>query len=191
MDMEPEPNPQPDSPISSPETQADLPEARLQDLPSALQEGVAKAGWNELMPVQAKTIPYILAQRDMMIQSRTGSGKTGAYLLPILERIQADQTNCQALVLVPTRELAHQVFIDTEMLSGSTGVRSVSVYGGTGYGPQLDALKKGAQLVIGTPGRILDHLLRRSLLLDHIRFLIFDEADRMLSMGFYPDMKRV
>lgn len=143
------------------------------------------------MPVQAKTIPYILARRDMMIQSRTGSGKTGAYLLPILQRIRVDQPNCQALILVPTRELALQVFKDAELLGGATGVRSVAVYGGTGYGAQLEAFKKGAHIVVGTPGRVLDHLLRRSLLLDQLQFLIFDEADRLLSMGFYPDMKRV
>ncbi len=169
----------------------DLPAASLADLPEKLREGAALAGWTELMPVQAKAIPYLFSQHDMMIQSRTGSGKTGAYLMPILEMINPFQAATQAVVLVPTRELAIQVANEAAVLSKPTNVRSIAVYGGVGYQEQLDAFKKGAHLVIGTPGRILDHLLRRSLTLDHIRFLIFDEADRMLSMGFYPDMRRV
>jgi ATP-dependent RNA helicase DeaD len=168
-----------------------LPEAKLADLPEKLRQGAAKLGWTELMPVQSKAIPYLYAQQDMMIQSRTGSGKTGAYLMPIVGLINILQHAPQALVLVPTRELAQQVTSEAEVLGEVTGVRSVSVYGGVGYGEQLDGLKGGAQLVIGTPGRILDHLLRRSLNLEALKFLVFDEADRMLSMGFYPDMRRV
>ncbi len=169
----------------------ELPIATLADLPEKLRLGVAKAGWTELMPVQAKAIPYLFAQKDMMIQSRTGSGKTGAYLLPLLELINARQATTQALVLVPTRELAQQVVAEAETLGSATGVRTLAVYGGVGYGPQLDALAAGAHLVVGTPGRILDHLLRRSLNLNALKLLVFDEADRMLSMGFYPDMLRV
>jgi len=169
----------------------DLPAATLADLPEKLREGAALAGWTELMPVQAKAIPYLFSQKDMMIQSRTGSGKTGAYLMPILEMINPFLAATQALVLVPTRELALQVANEAAILCKPTGVRSIAVYGGVGYKEQLDAFKSGAHLVIGTPGRVLDHLLRRSLTLDHIHFLIFDEADRMLSMGFYPDMRRV
>jgi ATP-dependent RNA helicase DeaD len=169
----------------------ELPEATLADLPEKLRLGASRAGWNELMGVQAKAIPYLFAGRDMMIQSRTGSGKTGAYLLPILELINPRQPAAQAVVLAPTRELAQQVATEAETLGYATGVRSVAVYGGVGYGEQLAAFRDGAQLVIGTPGRILDHLLRRSLTLEALQFLIFDEADRMLSMGFYPDMRRV
>ena len=169
----------------------ELPEAALADLPEKLRQGAAGAGWMELMPVQAKAIPYLFAQRDMLIQSRTGSGKTGAYLLPILELINPHERTTQALVLVPTRELAHQVNAEAELLGRHTGVRSVAVYGGVGYREQLDAFKAGAHLVVGTPGRVLDHLLRRSMSLEKLKFLIFDEADRMLSMGFYPDMRRV
>lgn len=173
---------------SLPET---LPEATITDLPERLQQGAARAGWTELMPVQAKAIPYLFAQRDMMIQSRTGSGKTGAYLLPIFELINAYDPSTQALVLVPTRELAQQVTAEAEILGSATGVRCIAVYGGVGYGKQLEALQAGAHLVVGTPGRVLDHLLRRSMSLKKLKFLIFDEADRMLSMGFYPDMRRV
>ncbi len=143
------------------------------------------------MPVQSQAIPYLLAGRDLVIQARTGSGKTAAFLLPMLERLDAAADRTQALVLVPTRELARQVRHDAEVLWGDSGFRTVAVYGGVGYGPQIDALKAGAHLVVATPGRALDHLLRRTFTLDHLSMLVFDEADRMLSMGFYPDMKQV
>jgi len=168
-----------------------LPEITLAELPEALRTAAAKAGWNKLMPVQAKAIPYMLAGRDLMVQSRTGSGKTGAFLLPILKRINPKKDGCQAMVLVPTRELAQQVGKEAELLGATTGVRSIAIYGGVKYGPQLDALQKGVHLIIGTPGRILDHLLRRTLRLDDLAVLVFDEADRMLSMGFYPDMREL
>jgi len=168
-----------------------LPEVTLNDLPTSWKEAAARAGWTELMPVQSKAMPYIMAGRDLMVQSRTGSGKTGAFILPILERINPLQDNCQAMILAPTRELAQQVASDAKVLAGDTGVRVVAVYGGTKYGPQLEAFRKGAHLVVGTPGRILDHLLRKSLTLDNLKILVFDEADRLLSMGFYPDMRQV
>ena len=168
-----------------------LPDVRLEQLPERLREAAARAGWSTLMPVQARGIPYLLAGRDMMIQARTGSGKTGAFMLPMLERLDASQNRCQALVLVPTRELCQQVFREAEMLCGAAGLAAVAVYGGVGYGAQLDALHRGAQIVVGTPGRVLDHLLKRAFTLDHLVMLVFDEADRMLSMGFYPDMKQI
>ncbi|HSV27461.1 MAG TPA: DEAD/DEAH box helicase, partial [Sedimentisphaerales bacterium] len=169
----------------------DLPEADIASLPIRMQEAVARAGWKDLMPVQARAIPYMLAGRDIMVQSRTGSGKTGAFILPVIERIKSRQVSCQAIVLVPTRELARQVAAESEMLCGDTGIRTVSVYGGVGYGQQIEGFRRGAHIVVGTPGRVLDHLLRKTLVLDHLETLVFDEADRMLSMGFYPDMKRV
>lgn len=183
-----------DRPTGESENQAPLevlPEAKLADLPEKLRQGAALAGWNELLPVQAKAIPYLFSQRDMMIQSRTGSGKTGAYLLPMLEMVNPLESTTQVLILVPTRELASQVATEAELLGRATGVRSVAIYGGVGYRAQLEAFKAGAHILIGTPGRILDHLIRRSLSLRSLRFLIFDEADHMLSMGFYPDMWRV
>lgn len=143
------------------------------------------------MPVQGKSIPDLLAGKNCIIQARTGSGKTGAFLLPMLERLDPSRAGCQALVLVPTRELARQVWQEADRLCGDAGFRTVAVYGGVGYGPQIDALKQGAHIVVGTPGRILDHLLKRSLSIEQIRMMIYDEADRMLSMGFYPDMKRL
>jgi len=168
-----------------------LPEVTLDALPQTMQEAAARVGWPELMSVQAKTIPYMQARRDLMIQSRTGSGKTGAFVLPILDIIDPSRPTCQALVLVPTRELAGQVAREAKIMAGDNSVRTAVVYGGVGYGPQLDAFRAGAHLVVGTPGRLLDHLLRNSLTLDNLEVLVFDEADRMMSMGFYPDMKAI
>ena len=168
-----------------------IPDVSMEQLPARLHAAASRAGWTALMPVQARGIPYLIAGHNMMIQARTGSGKTGAYLLPMLERLDASRSECQALVLVPTRELAHQVWQDAQTLFGDSGLRSVAVYGGVGYGPQTEALKAGAHIVIGTPGRVLDHLLKRTFSLERLKILIFDEADRMLSMGFYPDMREL
>ncbi len=168
-----------------------LPEMKLADLPENMSQACARAGWDHLMPVQEKALPYMLARRDIMVQARTGSGKTAAYLLPLLGRLEHTHSTCQALILVPTRELAQQVAADAAVLFEGTGVECVAVYGGVGYGAQLEAFKRGAQIVVGTPGRVLDHLLKRSLMLSDLSTLIFDEADRMLSIGFYPDMKDI
>jgi ATP-dependent RNA helicase DeaD len=168
-----------------------LPEISVEELTPEMRDACDRAGWKTLVPVQAKSIPYFLAGRDMMVQSRTGSGKTGAYILPIMQKINMQHNAAQALVLVPTRELALQVSREAEMLTQGTNIRTAVVYGGVGYNAQLEAFRGGAQLVIGTPGRILDHLLKNTLSLDHLKILIFDEADRMLSMGFYPDMVKI
>ena len=168
-----------------------LPDVQLTDLPPRLLEATQRAGWNQLTPVQSRALPYIISGQDVMVQSRTGSGKTGAFIMPIIELVNTRQDNCQALVLVPTRELAQQVAEEAKTLVGDNGLRVIAVYGGVKYGPQLDAFRKGAHLVVGTPGRVLDHLLRGSLSLKKLKVLVFDEADRMLSMGFYPDMRRV
>ena len=168
-----------------------LPQVTLDQLPGSLRDAAARAGWTSLMPVQARAIPYLMAGRNMMIQARTGSGKTGAFLLPMLERLEAKKSRTQALILVPTRELARQVWREAETLCAAKGLRSAAVYGGVGYRAQLDALKEGVQIVVGTPGRVLDHLIKGTLSLKHLKTLVFDEADRMLSMGFYPDMRKM
>jgi len=186
-------NPEPSTPEPvaepTPAAPAGLPAIGLKELSESLQTAVQGMGWNTLMPVQSKTIPYLLARRDVMVQSRTGSGKTGAFILPLLQMLDTGQPVAQALVLVPTRELARQVHGEAEALGRGTRLRSVALYGGVGYGPQLTALHEGVHLVVATPGRILDHLMRQSLSLQRLRFLIFDEADRMLSVGFYPDIR--
>jgi len=174
--------------MSTQDTPADI---TFEEMPDRLRAAAAGAGWTTLMPVQARAIPYLLGARNMMVQARTGSGKTGAFLLPMLERLDPERRHTQALILVPTRELARQVAQEAERLCGGAGFRSVVLYGGVGYEAQMDGLKQGAQIVVGTPGRVLDHLLKRTLSLDLIEMLIFDEADRMLSMGFYPDMKQI
>jgi len=166
-----------------------LPGVAMERLPQALREAAARAGWTSLVPVQAQALPYMLAGHNMMIQARTGSGKTGVFLLPMLTRLDVSQPVCQALILVPTRELARQIWQETEKLFATTGLRTVAVYGGVGYGAQTTAIKEGAHVVVGTPGRVLDHLLKRTLSLEHLNMMVYDEADRMLSMGFYPDMQ--
>lgn len=177
--------------VEQPTATPDLPEVEVSALPDYIQAALRRAGWPGLMPVQLRTIPYLLDGDDVMVQARTGSGKTGAFLLPMLDRLDPKRDSCQALILVPTRELANQVWKEAQTLMADTGLRTVAVYGGVGYGAQNDALKEGAHIVVGTPGRVLDHLLRRTFTLKDLQMLVFDEADRMLSMGFYQDMKSV
>ncbi len=172
-----------------------LPEISVDELPAALKEAVDTAGWTDLMAVQKKSIPYILAGRDLIVQSRTGSGKTGAFLLPLFDIIDTSLPETQALILCPTRELARQIHEELSRMTGdqedADGIRAALVYGGVRYKSQLTAFKKGAHVVIGTPGRILDHLYRKSFSLDDLKLLVFDEADEMLSMGFLPAMKEM
>ncbi|BCS87950.1 DEAD/DEAH box helicase [Pseudodesulfovibrio sediminis] len=168
-----------------------FPEMAFEDLSDAMRAACDRAGWDKLMPVQQKALPYLIQGQDVMVQARTGSGKTGAFVLPLIEKLDASRPACQALIMVPTRELAQQVAQEATMLSGKDGLKVVAVYGGVGYKEQVDAFRNGVHLVVGTPGRILDHLMRRNLILDDLKVLLFDEADRMLSVGFYPDMVEV
>ncbi|HBF34221.1 TPA: ATP-dependent helicase, partial [Candidatus Sumerlaeota bacterium] len=173
------------------ETREGFSEVTVAELPEVLREACTRAGWTTLTPVQAKSIPYFMAKRDLMVQSRTGSGKTGAFVLPILERIDMSRPTCQALILTPTRELARQVAEAAHTLAGDVGLRVAAVFGGVDFRPQLEAFRLGAHIVVGTPGRVLDHLMSGALSLKDLRILVLDEADRMLSMGFYQDMRRV
>lgn len=168
-----------------------LPPAKLEDFSPQIQEAARKKGWECLMPVQAGVAPYLAAEKDVIVQSRTGSGKTAAFLLPICERLRNAPAGCQALILVPTRELAVQVYKEVQEIAGSTEITATAIYGGTSYKPQFEAFKNGTQIIIGTPGRLLDHLMKGSLNLKGMKFLVFDEADEMLSMGFYKDMVRI
>lgn len=168
-----------------------LPEITIEQMPKVMTDALERAGWTTLMPVQSRAIPYFRAGQDLMVQAQTGSGKTGAFILPILEHVNTNKKAVQALILVPTRELCQQVARDAKELAGDSDFSVVSVYGGTSYKPQIDAFKAGVHLVVGTPGRILDHLLKRNLKLDDLKILVFDEADRMMSMGFFEDMIRV
>lgn len=168
-----------------------LPSATVENLPPKLRDAVRSIGWSSLMPVQQKAIPYLLDGRDMIVQSRTGSGKTGGFLLPLFNLLDESLMAPQALVLSPTRELAKQIHEEFDRLRGKHEISSVVIYGGVKYEPQIKALKDGAQVIIGTPGRILDHIQQGRLRLDDLRMLVFDEADEMLSMGFYPDMLKL
>lgn len=171
-----------------------LPEATVAKLPDRVRKALDTIGWPSLMPVQQAAIPYLLAKQDLIAQSRTGSGKTGAFLLPLFDLLDPTEKTTQALILAPTRELARQIHDAFEQMCGpetEESLRSVCVYGGVRYAAQNKAFKRGTQVVIGTPGRILDHLERRSFSLDSLRLLILDEADEMLSMGFYPAMRQL
>ncbi len=141
--------------------------------------------------IQERSIPLLLEGRDVIAQAQTGSGKTLAFGLPLLERCETGQRRAQALVLTPTRELARQVGDVLILLGRAQGIKVALVCGGTAYGPQEKALAAGAQIVVGTPGRVLDHLKRRTLRLDSIKMLVLDEADEMLNRGFGPDVERI
>lgn len=141
--------------------------------------------------IQAASIPPLLAGKDVIGQAYTGSGKTLAFGLPLIEHIDTKNKWLQALVLVPTRELAQQVGDVLAKLARPAGIRSTLIYGGHAFGPQQDAIYAGAQVVVGTPGRVLDHLNRGTMRLDGITYLVLDEADEMLDRGFAPDVERI
>ena len=172
-----------------------LDEVTINGLSGEVEQAVRAAGWSELMPVQRKAIPYILDHRDLIVQSQTGSGKTGAFLLPLFDVLDPNKKEQQVLILTPTRELARQIHEEFERMKIATPetnkLEAALVYGGVSYNPQIEALKEGAQVVIGTPGRTLDHLKKKNFIAKNARMLILDEADEMLSMGFYPDMKDI
>ena len=142
-------------------------------------------------PIQARTLPALLAGRDVIGQARTGSGKTLAFAIPMVERCWAGQGAAQALVLTPTRELASQVASVIAQLGRGHRLRVVELVGGRGYEPQATALRHGAEIVVGTPGRVLDHLKQGTLALGALAYLVLDEADEMLDQGFGPDVERI
>ncbi len=153
---------------------------------------VDEVGYETPSPIQAATIPTMLDGRDVVGLAQTGTGKTAAFALPVLSRLELRQKKPQALVLAPTRELALQVCEAFEKYAGHLpGVHVLPVYGGQGYGVQLSALRRGVHVVVGTPGRIMDHLDKGTLDLSELRFLVLDEADEMLNMGFAEDVETI
>ncbi len=160
------------------------------DLSEAALAAVEALGWVEPTPIQEKSIPVAMAGSDVVGIAQTGTGKTAGFMIPTLERIEAG-AGLQALVLCPTRELAQQVADDTTALSRGTSIRCEAIYGGVKYGPQIDALQKGFEVIVATPGRFMDHLQRKNVDLAGVRFLILDEADRMLDMGFRPQIESI
>lgn len=154
-------------------------------LPTALQETLGHLGYLQMTPIQAQALPLILAGRDVIGQSRTGSGKTAAFGLGLLAPLNPAFFGCQALVLSPTRELATQIVSSLRTLArGLPNIKILSLCGGTPFGPQAASLEQGVHVVVGTPGRVQDHLERGTLDLSHLNCLVLDEADRMLDMGF-------
>ncbi len=145
-------------------------------------------GFEDMTPIQDLVLPPALAGKDVIGQAKTGTGKTFAFAIPIIERIHPQEKAAQALVLTPTRELAVQVAAEFEKLAGSA-VNVALIYGGASMNTQISQLRRGAHVVVGTPGRIIDHLKRGNLKLDKIGFLVLDEADRMLDMGFIKDVE--
>ena len=161
-------------------------------LPDTLLKALSEVGYESPSPIQAATIPPLLAGRDVLGQAQTGTGKTAAFALPILARIDPKMAAPQALVLAPTRELAIQVSEAFQKYAHHLpGFHVLPIYGGQSYTPQLQALRRGVQVVVGTPGRVIDHLERGSLDLSKLRTLVLDEADEMLRMGFVDDVEAV
>jgi len=150
-------------------------------------KAIEKMGWTEPTPVQTGTIPLLLQGRDVIAQAQTGTGKTAAFGIPIIQSIEHGKLP-SALVLCPTRELAVQVSEEIKRLSMNLRIEVLAIYGGAAMEPQFDALHRGVDVVVGTPGRVIDHIQRGTLDLKKVRFLVLDEADRMLDMGFIEDI---
>ncbi|SAK44970.1 ATP-dependent RNA helicase DbpA [Caballeronia temeraria] len=158
----------------------------------AMQSNLQQLGYLSMTPIQAASLPPALAGHDLIAQAKTGSGKTAAFTLPLLAKLDASRFAVQALVLCPTRELADQVTQEIRRLArAEENVKVLTLCGGTPMRPQVASLEHGAHIIVGTPGRIMDHLQRETLSLDAVRTLVLDEADRMLDMGFFDDIASV
>ena len=158
-------------------------------LKAPMLKNLVSLGYSEMTPIQAHTLPLILAGKDVIAKAKTGSGKTAAFGIGLLTQLEVTSTRVQALVLCPTRELADQVGKELRRLARFTeNIKILTLCGGVPFGPQLGSLEHGAHVVVGTPGRLLDHLRRGSLVLDSLQTLVLDEADRMLDMGFQEDI---
>ena len=171
--------------------EGDLPRFSDLELPEPVARAVAEIGFETPTPIQARAIPLLLAGRDLIGQAQTGTGKTAAFALPLVSKLDASRRETQALILAPTRELAVQVAGGIHDLAKFTGLRVVPVYGGQPIDRQIRALQGGAQIVVGTPGRVQDHLRRGSLTFDNVSYCVLDEADEMLALGFLEDIETI
>ncbi|WP_165241820.1 DEAD/DEAH box helicase [Corynebacterium lizhenjunii] len=161
-------------------------------LPQSVQDAVAKVGFTQPSPIQEQTIPILMEGRDVVGLAQTGTGKTAAFALPVLSQIDVAARHPQALVLAPTRELALQVADSFQSFADHLGrIEVLPIYGGQAYGIQLSGLRRGAHIIVGTPGRVIDHLEKGSLDISRLRYLVLDEADEMLNMGFQEDVERI
>jgi ATP-dependent RNA helicase RhlB len=165
-------------------------------LPEQLMQGINQAGFSDCTPIQAQTLPLSLNGKDVAGQAQTGTGKTAAFLITLFTKLLAGQTGNadnmpgpRALILAPTRELVVQIETDAQLLGSHCGLNIQAIYGGVDYMKQKNALKDGADIVIGTPGRLIDYLKQKVYSLKHIEMLVIDEADRMFDMGFIPDLR--
>src|SRR3954453_17155325 len=162
------------------------------DLAPELLKAIERMGFEEASPIQSAAIPVLLGGADVVGQSQTGSGKTAAFGIPAIQLVDANIRAPQVLILCPTRELVVQVAEEIAKLAMfKRGVRELPIYGGQSYERQFRGLHAGAQIVIGTAGRVMDHLERGTLKLDKLRMIILDEADRMLDMGFVEDIRKI
>ncbi|MDR2013550.1 MAG: DEAD/DEAH box helicase, partial [Rhodanobacter sp.] len=180
--------------MSNADTETSVPPLAFADLGLAppLLQALAHVGYETPSPIQAATIPPLLQGRDVLGQAQTGTGKTAAFALPILSRLNLSLRTPQALVLAPTRELAIQVAEAFQRYAANLpDFHVLPIYGGQSYGPQLGGLRRGAHVVVGTPGRVIDHLERGSLDLAQLTTLVLDEGDEMLRMGFIDDVETV
>src|SRR5258708_2333929 len=154
-------------------------------------DGVKAMGYIEPTPIQLRAIPLIMSRRDVIGSAQTGTGKTAAFALPILSQLGAHAPAARFLVLEPTRELAAQVETAIRDFARFTDLRVSVIFGGVGYGRQLQELQRGTDVIVATPGRLLDHIRQGACKLDRVQFVVLDEADRMLDMGFLPDVRRI
>ena len=164
------------------------------DLSGPLLKAISALGYEETTPIQTEAIPPGLQRRDIVGRAQTGTGKTLAFVLPALERLLGDHTkttNPRVVILEPTRELAIQVAGETQKLAARTSLRVLPIYGGAGMRKQTDRLRRGVDVIIATPGRLMDHMRRRNVSFKDLQILVLDEADRMLDMGFLPDIKQI
>ncbi len=154
--------------------------------------GVKAAGYTTPTPIQKQAMPPLIEGKDVLGLAQTGTGKTAAFVLPMLERLlQGPRGHVRALIIAPTRELAEQIHESITTLGSQTRMRSVTIYGGVGFKPQADRLKRGVEIVVACPGRLLDHMSQRTIDLSKIEMLVLDEADRMFDMGFLPDIRKI
>lgn len=162
------------------------------NLSKNIKKALAEAGYINATPIQTKSIPQILEGKDLIGQSQTGTGKTASYSLPIIEKIDKNDKNVQAIILCPTRELALQITDEIRKFNKyEEGANCLAVYGGEQIERQIRALKRGVKIVVGTPGRIMDHMRRKTLKLDNIKMVVLDESDEMLNMGFEEDINEI
>jgi ATP-dependent RNA helicase DeaD len=161
------------------------------NLEPTVMQAITEMGFEETTPIQAKAIPLAISKKDLIGQAQTGTGKTAAFSIPLIQRIDVKEERIVALIMTPTRELAIQVAEEISKLSRFKGIRSLPIYGGQDIVRQIRALKKKPQVIIGTPGRLLDHINRKTIKLDDVSTVILDEADEMLDMGFMEDIQSI